>query len=147
MPEAEARIKSLQDTCAECVENIEDDNKNYEKMEKDLNAKIEELRKNIKNVHEITTEEPRLIDNAQKEHERTIINFELQYKDIVSKSDKLTAENVELEEKSNRIDQTAKEQNYSDQAKIDELKKQIEEIKKMTKDVIEVMEDQEKLEA
>ena len=146
MPEAKAKLAALKEAYDDAVERIEIASTTLDTAEVEYENRIDQLRKSINVTHEMICETKKAAVDSEKDHERAVLNFELQYNDTVMKTEKIAAENVKLEESNENTEQRMKEQEERDNKEIEELKRQIEELKRMQKEALEALDDPEKLE-
>lgn len=139
MPEAKAKLKSLQEQKNQLIEkNFELDQESY-KTTSDFESKISQLNKAINSTNELIAEDTKAMETMQSDWDKGKVSYQLQYKDTLARTDQLAAENVQLEETMQQKDQYNITENDAERAEIDKLKSELEKITKMTQDIYEAI--------
>ncbi|OHT07555.1 hypothetical protein TRFO_05189 [Tritrichomonas foetus] len=141
MPEAEMRLRNLENTLDDVVQKIVHKEGEIETRRIEADSKLKDLRKDIQDVEQLITEEKKTIQDLEEEGKKLQNehkNTKKQTEDEIAREKSIIAT---YEEKCKKLDSEIKEAADEHQKKKDDLNKELEELQRILDETMEIMND------
>lgn len=143
MPEAEMRLKNLENKLDEIVHKIVRKEGEIEAKRIDADGKLHGIRKDIQDIEQLIQDEEKTMDTLEKEGEKLKKDFDARYQTTMADIEKEKSLIASLEKDSNTIDENMKKFSEEHEKKKDDMMKEIEELQKLLEQTLETMNDPE----
>lgn len=143
MPEAEARLRHLENTLDDVVSKIIHKEGEIEAKRVDSDQILHGYRKDIQDVEQLIDDEKKTMDQLEKEGEKIQKEFEIRYAETLKQTEKEKNEIDQLEKEANSIDANMLKFQEEHDKKKEEMGKEIEELQKLLEETNAILEDPE----